>query len=316
MKNFNIVLVLGIMFFMSTNCTSRKSGAKKAEIEPVLFPAELVDFVPATQTAVFSGTGTGTWDHKIRERGYILKEDGIYKMWYTGFDESHKTLSLGYATSDDGMVWKRFSQQPIFDEYWTEDMQVVKHKGIYSMVAEGVNDIAHLLTSTDGIHWTRQGDLDIRKVSGEPIGPGPYGTPTLWVEDEKWYLFYERGDLGIWLATSTDQKVWTNVQDDPVIELGPKKYDAEGVALNQIIKHQGRYYAYYHATPDEDWSTWNSNVAVSDDLVHWIKYENNPIIKEDSISSNYSSPILVHDGDKYRLYTMHEKVRVFFPKGH
>lgn len=195
-------------------------------------------------------------------------------------------------------------------------MQVVKHKGIYSMVAEGVNDIAHLLTSTDGIHWTRQGDLDIRKVSGEPIGPGPYGTPTLWVEDEKWYLFYERGDLGIWLATSTDQKVWTNVQDDPVIELGPKKYDAEGVALNQIIKHQGRYYAYYHATPDEDWSTWNSNVAVSDDLVHWIKYENNPIIKEDSISSNYSSPILVHDGDKYRLYTMHEKVRVFFPKGH
>ena len=39
-----------------------------------------------------------------------------------------------------------------------------------------------------------------------------------------------RGDLGIWLATSEDMKVWTNVQDDPVIRLGPEEYDKEQVA--------------------------------------------------------------------------------------
>lgn len=68
-----------------------------------------------------------------------------------------------------------------------------------------------------------------------------------------------------------------------------------------------------HATPDEDWSTWNSNIAASDDLIHWTKYDENPILRADAFSGNISSPILVHDGSQYRLYTMHDSVRVFYP---
>lgn len=307
----NVILII-ITFFILTGCNTKKPTNRGSSH---LFPSELVNFIPIEQNPVFAGTGTGTWDKNIRERGYILKEGDLYKMWYTGFDGSEKSIMhLGYATSKDGIQWTRYAENPIFNDYWTEDVHVVKHEGTYFMVAEGVNDIAHLLSSEDGIHWHRLGDLDIRKANGEPIDPGAYGTPTLWIEGDRWYLFYERGDLGIWLAVSTDQQVWTNIQDDPVIKLGPNKYDAEGVAVNQIIKYKGKYYAYYHGTPDEDWATWNSNVAVSDDLIHWIKYDKNPIIDTDRNSGNYSSPILVHDGDKYRLYTMHEKVRVYFPR--
>lgn len=306
------VIQLLAAFFIVTGCSNKKQAGKD---NSPLFPPELVNFIPIEQNPVFTGTGTDTWDKMIRERGYILREDGIYKMWYTGYSGINTaTKYLGYATSEDGINWQRYSENPIFDEYWTEDVHVVKHEGNYFMVAEGINDIAHLLTSTDGIHWQRSGDLDIRKVNGERIDPGAYGTPTLWLEGDRWYLFYERGDLGIWLAVSTDQKVWTNIQDEPVIEMGPGKYDAKGVAVNQIVKYKGRYFAYYHGTPDEDWTTWNSNVAVSDDLIHWTKYENNPIVDTDSFSGNYSSPILVYDGDKYRLYTMHESVRVYYPK--
>ncbi len=298
-----------IVFIIIGSCSSQN---KKNKESPVLFPPELVDFVPYENNPVFTGTGEDTWDNKIRERGYILREDGLYKMWYTGHKENlDATKYLGYATSTDGVYWTRYPENPIFNEYWTEDVQVVKHDGRYYMVAEGVNDIAHMLISKNGTDWERLGDLDIRKVNGESIGPGAYGTPTLWIENNKWYLFYERGDLGIWLAESSDQKVWTNIQDDPVIKMGPEKYDARGLALNQIIKYNERYYAYFHGTPDEDWSSWNSNVAVSDDLIHWEKYENNPIVNGDSISNNYSSPILVNDGTKYRLYTMHESVRIF-----
>ncbi len=306
-----IVCQLLVAILLIAGCKYKDKASKEAS---PLFPSELVNFSPIEQNPVFKGTDTDTWDQYIRERGYILKEDDIYKMWYTGYDGSDDpTMYLGYATSDDGIKWTRYADNPIFDEYWTEDVHVVKHDGTYFMVAEGVNDVAHMLTSSDGIHWQRLGDLDIRKENGEPIDPGAYGTPTLWIEGDKWYLLYERGDLGIWLAVSTDIKVWTNVQDDPVIKMGPGDYDAKGVAVNQVIKYKGRYYAYYHGTPDEDWATWNSNVAVSDDLIHWTKYENNPIINTDSISNNYSSPILVWDGKNYRLYTMHEKVRVFYP---
>lgn len=301
-----------LFLFILPGCNKK---AQKQNENTDLFPSELVDFVPHDGNPVFTGTGADTWDRYIRERGYILREDGIYKMWYTGYDKTENSAKyLGYATSKDGYRWTRYPGNPIFDEYWTEDVMVVKHRGQYFMVAEGVNDIAHMLISSDGIHWQRAGDLDIRKVNGEPIDPGAYGTPTLWIEDDKWYLFYEREDLGIWLAMSTDHLVWTNMQDDPVIKRGPEKYDAEAVALDQIVKYNGRYYAYYHASPDEDWATWNSNVAVSKDLIHWFKYQNNPILKPDGLSKDVSSPILVNDGAQYRLYSMHDKVRVFLPR--
>lgn len=272
--------------------------------------SELFDFVAYPQNPVFKGTDSATWDQKIRERGFILREEGTYHLWYTGFQNKADTeLHLGYATSTDGIQWKRYEKNPIYDQAWTEDMMVVKDQGTYYMFAEGKDDIAHWLTSTDRIHWTEQGSLDIRYANGEPLTKGPYGTPTAWKENGVWYLFYERGDLGIWLATSTDLKLWTNIQDEPVIRPGPEAYDQFGVAVNQIIKQNGTYYAYYHATAVEDWSDWSSCVAISEDLIHWRKYEHNPILKE-----NKSSPILVHDGEQYRLYTMHDKVALHFPR--
>ncbi len=277
--------------------------------DSLYYPLEILHFAADKRNPVFTGTGTNTWDEKIRERGYILYEAGEYRMWYTGFrDQPDAEMHLGYATSSDGIVWKRYEHNPIFDSGWVEDIMVVKSGETYYMFAEGKNDIAHLLTSTDRIHWTEHGALDIRYVNGEPLSKGAYGTPAAWKENDTWHLFYERGDLGIWLATSTDLKIWKNIQDEPVIQIGPEGYDKYGVAVNQIIKHKGKYYAYYHATAYEDWHEWSSCVAISDDLIHWTKYKDNPIMTE-----NKSSPILVHDGNQYRLYTMHDKVCVHFP---
>jgi len=304
MLNISFIIMALVLF-----ACSRQNGQDQSQTLDE-FPSELVDFVPYEHNPVFAGTGEDTWDRSIRERGYILKEDDTYRLWYTGYNEGKSdTKYLGLAISSDGIHWQRYPENPIFDQSWVEDMCVLKHEGVYYMFAEGRNDIAHWLTSSDGIHWTDHGDLDIRQTSGKPISPGPYGTPTVWFEDGKWYLFYERNDEAIWLATSTDLKVWTNVQDDPVIRPGPEEYDQKAVALNQVIKYKGKYYGYYHATAFEPWRDWSTNVAMSEDLVHWKKYPGNPIVKGDK-----SSGILVNDGQHYRLYTMHPDVRVYFPK--
>jgi hypothetical protein len=55
-------------------------------------------------------------------------------------------------------------------------------------------------------------------------------------------------------------------------------------------------------------------VAVSDDLIHWIKYPKNPVFGDDSLTWDVSSPILVPYGDHFRLYAMHDQVRVFMPE--
>ena len=217
------------------------------------------------------------------------------------------------------MKWTRFPGNPIFSKGWVEDMCVIKHDGTYYMYAEDEtldenNECfhrPHLLTSTDRIHWTDYGELDMRLNSGNPLKIGLYGTTTVWIEQDVWYLLYELVDTGIWLATSPDGRVWTNVQDDPVMLPGPGFYDRKYVAVNQIIKRGDRYYIYYHGLGDTG-GNWTTNVATSTDLMHWKKYPGNPLLP---VESNKSSGMLVHDGKQFRLYTMHPAVHVHFPRG-
>jgi len=211
-------------------------------------------------------------------------------------------------------------------------MQVVRRAETYYMFAEGPEDHAHWFTSPDGLNWTRQGTLDIRSTDGRPISPGPFGTPTAWFENDVWYLMYERGDLGVWLAKSNDLKVWTHVQDKPVLEPGPGDYDKYRIAVNQVIKYQGRYYAFYHGSGAEMAPRqWTTNVAVSSDRVHWKKYPGNPIVPGDRSSGIVVPDIEVGPNSnarlagstlsqfefnrpmKFRLYTMHSQVEAFLP---
>ncbi len=298
-------LVLGGAFAASTG---RSASAPPDD----RFPPELVDWVPDGRNPLFEGTGKDTWDREIRERGFILREDDGWKLWYTGYDSrKSETKSLGLATSPDGIRWTRHPKNPVFDGAWTEDVFVVKQDGVYHMFAEGVNDVAHRLISRDGVRWEDLGRLDVRSRSGAPLSPGPYGTPSVWIEGGTWHLFYEREDKGVWLATSKDLRVWTNVHDEPVLGLGPDAYDRYAVALNQVVRHRGRYYGVYHANADPKWKgPWTTCLAVSDDLRRWEKYPGNPVIRSDD-----SSGVLVDDGLRLRLFTMHPAVRLWAPRG-
>jgi sucrose-6-phosphate hydrolase SacC (GH32 family) len=281
-----------------------------AHCEEPLFPPALTRWVADPEKPVFEALGSGTWEARIRERGWIIRDAEGWKLWYTGYrgeraDEKH----LGLATSKDGIHWIRHPGNPVIGDAWVEDVCVIHHDGTYQLFCEGVGDRAQRWTSPDGINWTHQGPLQIFRTNGEPISEGPYGTPTVYVEDGVWHLFYERRDLGIWLAKSTDLVRWEHVQDDPVLVPGPGDYDRDQIALNQIVKLDGRYFAVFHGSKRPDTvgtpSLWATGLAVSDDLVHWTKYSGNPLRP---VSENKSSGQLVHDGQRWLLYTLHDKV--------
>ena len=274
------------------------------------FPQAIVAWQPMDANPVFEGAGGDAWDRQIRERGWIRFEDGVWQLYHTGYNKDRSPLLLlGHArrpTVCTGPGTRRTRRDGLLGE----DMCVVHQGNTYFMFAEGEKDIAHLLTSPDGRKWTEHGPLDIRLTNGEPISPGPGGTPAVWVEEGVWYLFYERGDQGVWLAKATDPLgVWTNVQDTPVLPMGPEPYDKHAVAMNQIIQRDGVYYGFYHANAHQPWKDWTTCVARSKDLIHWEKYPGNPIIDH-----NWSSGILVKDFEgKDHFYTMHPEVRRFEP---
>ena len=277
------------------------------------FPPDLVRWTQRPAGPVFAGTGLDRgWDRKIRERGWVLVEDGVFHLWYTGYnDDRAPNRNLGYALSVDGVNWVRYPSNPIVASSWVEDVCVVKQGSTYFMFAEGEKDIAHLLTSTDRVTWLERGPLDIRRHDGSPIPPGPRGTPAVFVKDGVWHLYYERGDAGVWLATARDPVLgpWVNVQDDPVLAMGPQAYDQFAVAFDQVFERDGVYYAYYHANSHKPWTAdWTTNLARSTDLVHWEKYPHNPLIERNSSSSVLVIP---PGGKSPRLYTMHPEVRAF-----
>lgn len=274
------------------------------------FPKELTHWKPILQVnPVFQGAGGDAWDAKIRERGWIVREGDQWRLYYTGYNAAKSDMKqLGLAVSDDGLRWRRTEKQPILPGVFVEDMMIVKRDGLWIMVAEGRDDIAHSLVSTDGLNWKTEGPLDIRLKNGEPIPAGPRGTPVLLHAEGAWNLFYERGDAGVWLARSADRKVWTNVSDKPVIPMGPKPYDNGAIAVNQVIKIGAYYYAILHANETRPFGPyWTTTLARSKDLTHWEKAAQNPII-----GNNSSSGQLVPMGDgKWRLYTAHPELRVF-----
>ena len=280
-------------------------------------PGPLVEFGPASATALFSGGGPEAWDRDLRERGWIVRDGSGWRLWYTGSNVDRDPVRrLGLATSPDGLTWTRATSGPLVRDRWVEDVCVVKARTAagerWQMVAEGAGDVAHLLTSRDGLRWQACGPLDIRLASGELIPDGPRGTPTLWCDRGCWYLFYERHDDGVWLATSRDFRTFTNVSDEPVLACGPEAYDRHGVAVDQIVRYGGRFYAYYHASPDPARATWQTCLAVSDDLVRWTKCRANPILPVDPNHPKRSSATVVFDGDRLRLYTTHPDLRVRF----
>jgi beta-1,2-mannobiose phosphorylase / 1,2-beta-oligomannan phosphorylase len=279
------------------------------------FPADLVRWKACPGNPIFTAEGPGHWDVKIRERGWILRDGHAWQLWYTGYDGKREGLKmLGYATSHDGVHWTRSPKNPIYRDHWVEDMSVVHQGDTYYMFAESENDNhAEMLTSKNGVDWKWIGKLDVRQTDETKIARRPCGTPTVWVEGSTWYLMYEWMDKGIWLATTKDPMslVWRDVKEEPVLSPGPGPYDKELMAVNQVIKLKGTYYAIYHgsgsgaAVP----RTWTTDIARSTDRVHWQKYSGNPIV-----AGNKSSGMVVPMAKGFRLYTMHDQVDLYESK--
>ena len=124
------------------------------------------------------------WEDDIN-RPYVLKHDGVYHMWYTGqvkpgAVEGHSWI--GYATSTNGVDWRRMSDQPVlrFDQPWEKGIAVMcpsvlweESTHLYRMWYCGgeqnePNAIGHA-TSPDGLVWTKSPANPV--FSADPANP-------------------------------------------------------------------------------------------------------------------------------------------------
>lgn len=134
---------------------------------------------------------TVIWDEKEK----------IFKMWYSG-GEQYEPDAIGYATSKDGLVWEKFSGNPVFkndpNNSWEQAKvtacQVIKEKNEYLMFYIGFRDIDYaqigIARSKNGIsNWERHPKNPIISP-GKGWDASAVYKPYAIFDGKKWLLWY------------------------------------------------------------------------------------------------------------------------------
>jgi predicted GH43/DUF377 family glycosyl hydrolase len=189
---------------------------------------------------VLGPRGASGWEDDINRPVVLKREDG-YHMWYTGQAKEHSWV--GYATSSDGIAWKRMSDRPVLapEEPWEKVATMCPHvlwddqarlfRMWYSAGDQYEPDAIGYATSPDGLKWTKHPSNPVFKP--EPSLSWERAKVT-GVQVEKrgdWYVmfyigFRDRDHAQIGLARSKDGLThWARHPLNPIIRPGEGKWD-------------------------------------------------------------------------------------------
>ena len=251
----------------------------------ILKTPAFASFTKYYQNPVFGVNIVGNWDDKNVSTPNIIYDNGIYKLWYDG-NSGVGTSGFGYATSPDGIIWSRFSNNSIFlkdnsdtSEYEIASPKVIKYENEYRMwylstssLTSSGSEVFRIkyATSPNGIDsWTRYGYVFRRSgATWEAEGVIPC---SIIYKDGEFKLWYGARDSSGWwrigYARSTNGTEWTrNVNPvlEPTLLSDGNNVNAGSVFFNEISQ---KYEMYFHAgtSPIYIWH------AVSENGEDWIR---------------------------------------------
>lgn len=227
-----------------------------------------------------------TWMESQTANPDLLDRGDHFFMYFRGQQGGHDRIGLAIQdkTNFDGKTWN-IMPHPIIDvgksgdcdENHVLDPSSIMINGIvylyYSAVCTTCDRSICLATSKDGIHFN--------KFEKNPIIIG--GGSEIVVKDGKFYLYYwqpaRRGSgFEIHLSTSRDGLHFKKASSDPVLPVGQEgSWDSHTVETPRIFKEKNLYYMIYCGSDRHDDYPSYAGLATSSDLIHWEKYEGNPI---------------------------------------
>lgn len=217
---------------------------------------------------VMTGSGDG-WDASAVGNAMVVYDDSVYRMWYAGHDGSG-VMSIGYATSTDGIEWTKFTGNPVLVPGGTGDWDEARIHGPYVVNLESEfrmwytgtrpDDVSQIgyATSPDGITWSKYESNPVLSVGA--VGSwdqGVVAVPSVLVEDGGFMLWYEGAQSANVLvglpqtgyARSIDGVTWTKDANNPVLAVGgPTSWDMNVAIVTQVLNDGGTYKMWYGGT--------------------------------------------------------------------
>jgi hypothetical protein len=166
---------------------------------------------------------SGAWDELEANAPAVIKEAGVYKMWYHGCTEGYGTCAIGYAISPDGKNWTKHAENPVLEGgtgEWDEGMAaspaVIRNGSSYEMWYWGMGGIGRA-TSHDGTQWTKDAS---NPVLTEGWNGMSVGQPFVLLEGGTYRMWLRQGlpsDSSIGYAESSDGIHWTLSPCNPAL---------------------------------------------------------------------------------------------------
>ena len=213
---------------------------------------------------VFPPNKTSGWEDDVN-RPVVIKQDGIYRMWYTGqinAAEDNGRSWIGYATSSDGVSWKRMSDQPVLspEKAWEKVAVMCPH-----------------------VIW--DGEAKLYK---------------LWYSGGE-----QREPNAIGYATSPDGLAWTKYENNPIFKADPAlEWEQNRVTGCQIIKENDDYLMFFIGFSNP-YHAQIGVARSHDGITNWKQSPLNPIIRtvdgQWDADACYK-PYAIYDGSKWLLW--------------
>lgn len=170
----------------------------------------------------------GAWDSSDVAVPCVIKEDGIYKMWYYGGEGISNYI--GYATSADGIVWTKHPEPLLRPSPGAWDggqlaAPWVVHDAsgykLYYMATSGGPSWdwqIGLATGDDGINWTKHQANPVLSPRPNSWDSGEVGGPHVLNRGGLYEMWYDGAYRAIGYATSEDGIAWTRQGSGPALQ--------------------------------------------------------------------------------------------------
>ena len=224
--------------------------------------ADGINWTKYSDNPVLDVGPSGSWDAGSVYKPSVIKDGGVYKMWYHGYSDMSR---IGYATSTDGINWTKHPNNPVldlgssgaWDYHGVGEPTVIKDGTLYKMWYAGYDGwwwrIGYA-TSSDGINWTKHPSNPVLKEGAQGSWEeGHVGTPSVIKDGSTYHMLYGSKDSSdisrIGYATSSDGIQWTKSSNNPQLNpgLGNQQWDNGDVAHPTFFKdnNEGVFKVFY-----------------------------------------------------------------------
>ncbi len=216
-----------------------------------------VDLTPYEGNPVLSTGESGAWDASGVGFPRVTYANGMFHMFYSGWRSVE--ISVGYATSDDGLTWTKYEGNPVFT---LEDPSARRGVISHFEMLDGDTWVMYFTPSEgNGI-----ADNVMRATATSPTGP--------WIIDAEPVLS---------VGAQTDWDFYDGLEVDSVFQT-----DEGYVLYYTLLQGQAETGPFYNGG--------GIGTAVSEDGVHWVKYDD-PLTTEEGFAA--SDPVFLTEVDAW-----------------